>query len=51
MDRGTWGIIVHGIAESDTTEETEHACKVRVTLVTSGTHKLQDLMPDDLTWS
>ena len=26
MDRGTWWDIVHGIAESDMTEATVHAC-------------------------
>ena len=26
MDRGAWRAMVHRVTESDTTEETEHAC-------------------------
>ena len=30
MDRGAWWAIVHAVAESDTTEATEHACSTSV---------------------
>ena len=28
MNRGAWQAIVHGVAESDMTEATEHACNI-----------------------
>ena len=36
MGRGTWWAIVRGVAESDTSEVTEHACM-----------QLRQLKPDD----
>ena len=32
MDRGAWWATVHGVAESDATEATEHACMQLVQL-------------------
>ena len=32
MDRGAWSATVHGVAEWDPTEETEHACNGWTTL-------------------
>ena len=30
MDRGTWQATVHGVAELDTTEATQHACMLPI---------------------
>ena len=33
MDRGAWWVIVHTVAESDTTEVTSHKCRKSMTCI------------------
>ena len=43
MERGDWQAVVHGVAESDTAEATQHACRWKNT--NKNVLKCKDIKP------